>query len=77
MANKPTRTEHELEALIMQEVRRHPEFSRIQGIAITRPSQLAPHFPNWGFGWVTDGAGIRPTAADAIAERLQREFDLA
>lgn len=77
MADKPKKTERELEVLIMREVRKHPEFGRIRDVAITRPVQLAPHLPNWGFAWITNGAGIRPTAADAIAEKLQREYDLA
>jgi hypothetical protein len=76
MIEKSKKTEAELQSLIMQEVRKRPEFRCIQDVAITRPVQLAPHLPNWGYAWVVEGAGLRPREADAIPEKLQREYDL-
>jgi hypothetical protein len=77
MANKPTITERELQALIMQQVRTRPECRNIQGVAITRKPQLAARFPNWGFAFSLNGPGVAPPSADEIAQMLRNEFDLA
>jgi len=76
MREKPKKTERELQELIMKEVRKHPELRNVQGVAITRPVQLAPHLSNWGFAWTMDGRAPSPLAADAIAQNLQMEYDL-
>jgi hypothetical protein len=77
MTSKPTKTRHELQALIMQEIRKNPEFRNIGNVAITQPTQLAPHLPNWSFAWVLNGASLAPPEADEIPQKLQREYDLA
>jgi len=77
MANKPTRTERELQALIMQQVRNRPECRNIQGVAITRTTQLAPRFPNWDCAFSLNGSGVVPPSAPEIAQILRNEFDLA
>jgi hypothetical protein len=77
MLNKPTKTRRELQALIMQEIRKNPEFRNIDNVAITRPIQSAPHLPNWGFAWVLDGASLAPRNAVEIVQKIQREYDLA
>ena len=76
MTAKIQKTEAELSALLMQEIRKHPAFQNIQGVAITRPIQESPHHPNWGFAWVIDGASVAPLAADQIGRNLQNQFDL-
>ncbi len=76
MTPKPHKTEAELTALLMAEIRKHPQCSDVQSVAITRPVQLAPHHPNWGFAWVCDGGSLAPLAADQIARTLQNQFDL-
>jgi len=77
MINKPKKTRRELQALIMQEIRRHPEFRNIDNVAITRPIQSAPHLPNWGFAWVMDGVSLAPRDADEIVQKIQWEYNLA
>ena len=77
MLNKPTKTRRELQALIMQEIRKNPEFRNIENVAITRPMQSAPHLPNWSFACVLDGASLAPSNADEIVQKIQREYDLA
>jgi hypothetical protein len=37
MPHKETKTREELEALIMAELRQHPECKNVEGVAITRP----------------------------------------
>ena len=44
---KAQRTSRELQEAIMHEVRRHPEWSDILSVTITKRSQAAPHHPNW------------------------------
>jgi hypothetical protein len=70
---KPNRTNAELKAMIMQEVRMHPEFRSIDTVAIDGPHQRTP---NWGFAWIVDGARLAPLGAYEIARQLQRQFDL-
>jgi hypothetical protein len=77
MAHKPTRTEHELQALIMQQVRNRPECRNIQGVAIFRTTQLAARFPNWDCAFSLNGPGAVPPPAPEIAQILRNEFDLA
>jgi len=48
---KIKKTTVELTALIMAEIRRHPDCDHIRGIGFTRPMQLAPHNPNWAPAW--------------------------
>lgn len=76
MTQKPTKTEAELTALLMAEIRKHPKLSHIQAVAISRPVQLALHHPNWGFSWVIDGPSLAPLEADQIGRNLQAQFDL-
>ena len=77
MMPKPMKTERELQALVMKEVRKRPECSNIQGVAIIRPAQLAAHLPNWGVSWLLNGPGLAPLVATEIAQTLRNEFDLA
>jgi hypothetical protein len=60
----------ELKALIMREVKRHPEWHDIQDVAITRPERL-PHQSNW------DAARATPEGAFRFAGELGAKFDLA
>jgi hypothetical protein len=76
MIQKPKKTEAELRAIIMQEIRKHPQFGSIQDVAIDRPIQKNPHDPNWGFAWIVDGPPLRPAGADEIVRHLQNQLDL-
>jgi hypothetical protein len=78
MAAKEKRTGSELTAIIMQEIRKHPDCIDITNVAIIRPAQQIPHHPNWGFAWTRDyTATLAPVMADEIARKLQNQFDLA
>ena len=75
---KETRTGAELTAIIMQEVRRHPECDDITNVAIIRPAQEVRQQSSWGFAWTRDySITLRPTMADEIAGLIQNQFDLA
>lgn len=77
MPDKPKKSERELQALIMEEVRKHPEFHNIQYVAITRTVQSVAHHPNWGFAWTVKGSASASYKADEIPQRLEREYDLS
>jgi hypothetical protein len=74
---KVKKTTVELTALIMTEIRKHPECDHIRGIGFTRPMQVAPHHPNWAPAWSTNGPKTQPPIADEIARQFQNKFDLA
>jgi hypothetical protein len=76
MTAKQQKTEAELTTLLIAEIRKHPKLAHIQGVAITRPVQLALHHPNWGVSWVIDGSSSAPLEADQIGRNLQNQFDL-
>ena len=66
----------ELKALIMREVKRHPEWHDIQDVAITRPERL-PHQPNWDAAFRMTGSRATPEGAFRFAKELGTKFDLA
>jgi hypothetical protein len=72
MVAKEKKTEAELVALIMQEVRKHPDWSDVEGVAITRPTQT-----NWDAAFTMSGQRIAPEGAWAIARDLHAKYDLA
>jgi hypothetical protein len=74
---KEKKTESELEAMIMQEVQKHPDWSGIEGVSITRPVQTASHHANWDVGFVMDGPRTAPPAAWQFTRELAAKFDLA
>jgi len=77
MKPKQKKTAVELKALLMAEVRKHPECSHIMGVAITRLMQSAPHQPGWAPNWLCGGSKSAPPIADEIGRTFQSEFDFA
>ena len=77
MAAKEKKSRAELEALVLEEVRQHPECDHIIGIAIAQPPQTAPHHPNWDVAFTISGNQIPPPIAFEIAAKLKSQFDLA
>jgi hypothetical protein len=76
MTEKQKKTEAELKAIIMQEIRKHPICRNILDVAIVPPERPSSYLPNWSASWVMDGAAPWPPAADEIVQKLQRQFDL-
>jgi hypothetical protein len=74
---KPQRTSRELQEAIMHQVRRHPEWSDILSITITKRTQAAPHHPNWDAAFTMRGPRVAPEGAFRLVTNLQNEFDLA
>jgi hypothetical protein len=72
---KEKKSASELEAMIMQEVRKHPALIDVQGVLIAENPE--PHPPNWRPEFVMAGAGIRPAKALQIAIELGMKFDRA
>jgi hypothetical protein len=74
---KERKTQADLIALVMAELRKHPECDHVVRIAITLPMRSAPHYPNWDVAWTVRGNQILCPAALRIASELQGKFDLA
>jgi hypothetical protein len=60
-------TTSELGAIIMQEVRRHPDWSLVAGVVIYANAQAGPHHSNWQAGFSINGARIVPVDAQTAA----------
>jgi hypothetical protein len=74
---KEKKTALELEAMILQEVRKHQDWSRVEGIVITPIVRTSPDHPNWSAAFVMDGPATAPGAAFQFARELSNRFDLA
>jgi hypothetical protein len=74
---KEKKTQADLIALLMGELRKHPECDHVVRVTITLPVRNAPHHPNWDVAWTVGGNHILCPAALRIASELQAEFDLA
>jgi hypothetical protein len=72
---KEKKSAGELEATIMQEVRRHPDWSHVMSVSVDPSYQQAPH-PTWIAGFITDGARSAG-AAIQFAQGLAEKYDLA
>jgi hypothetical protein len=75
MNAREKKTAAELEALIMQELRKHPDLSDVQSVLIGENPQPGP--PNWRPEFVMVGPRNRPKKALDIATELGRKFDRA
>jgi len=73
---KEEKTQADLIALLMGELRKHPECDHVVRITITLPVQIAPHYPNWDVAWTIGGNQILCPVALRIAGELQAKFDL-
>jgi len=66
----------ELRALILRELRQHPEWHDIEDVAITSPAR--PHEqPNWDAAFTMSGPRSAPEGASRFARELGSKFDLA
>lgn len=72
---KEKKTASELEAIIMREVRKHPDWSHVLSVSIEPSHQAAPH-PNWRASFVADG-GRSASAAIQFTDALGAKYDLA
>ena len=77
MPAKEKKTRADLLALLMGELRKHPECDHVVRAAITQPVQHTPDHPNWDVAWSVSGNQILCPAALRIASELQAKFDLA
>jgi hypothetical protein len=73
---KVKKSAHELETMILEEVRKHPDWSHILSVSVNNSFKPAPH-PNWEATFVTDGPRNTPSAAIQFAEGLGSKYDLA
>jgi hypothetical protein len=73
---KEKRSAAELKALIMRELRKHPEWHDIEDVAITSPARPREQ-PNWGAAFRMSGPRSAPEGAFRFARELGAKFDLA
>jgi len=76
MTTKEKKSAAELKALIMREVKQHPEWNDIADVAITRPVR-PPNQPNWDAAFTMSGPRTTPEGAFRFARELGTKFDLA
>ena len=72
---KQKMSQAELEALLMEQLRKHPECDHVLAVTITRPVQQSPGDPNWDAAWSVDGNRIACPRAFEIARQLRGQFD--
>lgn len=73
---KAKKTADELRAILMDEIAKHPDWSHIEGVAITRSFATEHGSPNWNAGFVCDGPKMAPGAAFIFAKELGGKYDL-
>ena len=66
----------ELEAMIMDEVRKHPDWSHVLSVSVEPSGQQPPH-PTWVANFVADGERSTPGAAIQFAQGLAAKYDLS
>jgi hypothetical protein len=72
---KEKKTHADLIALLLWELRKHPECDHVVRVVIIQPVPSAPH--DWDVAWTVGGNQILCPAALRIASELQAKFDLA
>ena len=75
MASKEKKSAIELRALIMDEVRKHPDWDDIVDVAIIQSIRSAPHHPNWDGAFTMAGQRIAPERAFRFVTELKGKFD--
>ena len=73
---KEKKSAAELKALIMRELKQHPEWHDIEDVAITSPAR-PPDQPNSGAAFTMSGPRSAPEGAFEICRELGAKFDLA
>lgn len=72
---RPEKSADELEAMIMEEVRKHPDWNHVQGAVILPNIGAALHHANWKAGFTVAGSRIVPAEAEQFARVLSSQFD--
>jgi hypothetical protein len=73
---KEKKSAAELKALIMRELKQHPEWHDIQDVAITSAARPADE-PNWDAAFTMSGSRSAPEGAFRFTKELGAKFDLA
>ena len=69
---KEKKTESDLIALIMSEVRKHPECSHISSVGIIRPVNMS-----WDAVFVCNGPKISGPKASEVVHKIRAQYDVA
>jgi hypothetical protein len=73
---KEKKTADELRAILTDEVAKHPNWSHIEAVTITRSFATELGSPNWSAGFVCDGPKMAPGPAFIFAKELGGKYDL-
>src|SRR5712671_4771028 len=71
------KTAAELVALVVREIREHPEYDHIAGVSVMPRIPQPSHPANWRVELSVSGSWHIPEGAYKIVERLQAQFNLA
>lgn len=74
---RPTKSAIELQTMIMQEVRKHPDWGHVLDVTVTPTPRSASHLVNWNAGFTCEGPRMVPGAAMQMAHELANKYDLA
>jgi len=72
---RPKKSADEIAALIMREVRKHPDWSNVLEAVILPDIGAAANQPNWKAAFTMDGPRNVPAEAQQIARELSAQFD--
>jgi len=75
MAGKEPKTAHQLNELVMKELRKYPDLDYIVNVGIAECMRRASHYPNWEPNFGMDKEHTAPEKAFSIVKELQNKYD--
>jgi hypothetical protein len=73
---KQNKTASELQGLIMQEIRKHQNWSHVHGVAIVSKIRSVSHHANWDVQFVMEDNRLIPGEVFHLITHLQNQYDL-
>lgn len=77
MAGKGKKNANELAALIMEQIRHHPEWNDLIEVTVQMIPRFVDERPNWDARFTINGTAAPPEGAFKIIKEFQSKFDLA
>ena len=73
---KQNKTASELQGLIMQEIRKHQNWSHVHSVTIVSKIKSASHHSNWDVQFVIEDNRLVPGEVFHLVTHLQNQYDL-
>lgn len=74
---KQKKTASELQGMIMQEIRRHANWSHVHSVEIRSKAQNASYHSNWDVQFVMEDNQLVPGEAFHLVTHFQDEYDIS